>query len=705
MALEQLLGNPDYEQANIATKNAIFEKFAKDDPNFTKANEATKEAIRDRFGISQSAIDAQFQAAGQESLLNPKSNERNLGGVVKQSAIKGVAGLGDIVAGFPSDVGNILSWANTKNAEAPLKSRPVTGFLQRQGVLTPENEPNTPLLKAIDFTTQVGTSGGINPYSIGKSIATKPLLNAGADISKQFGRLAVAGPVGSATQQGMEYAGAGPIQQMIGTGLAMTGAGAATGGVRSTPADIVNRQLKGVTPEGMRLAELLQQDSYKLGMPITGAEAIAQATGQKGLTTTQRFLEQAQPSQATMNQFMAKRPAGVEKGFNVTVEGISPNMPTSATPYNLEQAGKEVLSGANIGVTRSVNPFYQKGMNEMQNLQAGKALPVLPSEVVALKSNPELGPAIQDAINHVTNDNYYKVKGLPESDPKVLNAAKIYLDTQYKNFSKNITDSEDKLKAGTAWGASRELDSYLSAKSPAYAQGSKNYEIAQKTQIGPLERSPVGQISEGKVTGETLMPQKPVSLYPEDIKRTADLLRRKNPEALPDWTRQQLESTFNETTQKLASGENQFGGPKFAATIAGNPQQRKNLQTLVTETGGMQAWKGFENFLDVAEAQGQRMPANSATAFNEMVKNELGSGIVSKGLTMFKPSNLVNWAENMQLGRNSDMLAKMLTDPDSVSKLQELARTGPRSAKAQVLANTLAGAYVAPKPELTEESK
>ena len=100
MALEQLLGNPDYEQANIATKNAIFEKFAKDDPNFTKANEATKEAIRDRFGISQKAIDLQFQSAGTPSVLDTKSNERNLGGIVKQSAIKGVAGLGDIVYGF-----------------------------------------------------------------------------------------------------------------------------------------------------------------------------------------------------------------------------------------------------------------------------------------------------------------------------------------------------------------------------------------------------------------------------------------------------------------------------------------------------------------------------------------------------------------------------------------------------------------------------
>jgi hypothetical protein len=697
MALEQLLGNPDYEQANIATKNAIFEKFAKDDPNFTSANEATKEAIRDRFGISQAAIDAQFQAAGTQSVLNPKSNERNLGGVIKQSAIKGVAGLGDIVGGFPADVENILTWANTKNAPVPVKSRPVTGYLQRQGVLTPENEPNNPLYKAIDFTTQVATSGGLNPVSMVRSATTKPLLGASADIGKQVGRTTVAGTVGSATQQGMEYAGASPIQQMIGTGLAMTGTGAATGGVRSTPADIVNRQLKGVTPEGMRLAELLQQESYKLGMPITGAEAIAQVTGQKGLTTTQRFLENAQPSQATMNQFMAGRPQGVQKGFNVTVEGISPNAPTSATPVNLQQTGKEVVSGAKSNLTKSVDPFYQQGYSQMG---------ILPeADIKTLRAKPKVGDAIDDAISHVTSDAYSGVKGLPANDPRVLNAAKIYLDAQYTRFTDPLAGSVNSTKAGNAFGGSREIDAYLNAKSPSYAQGSKNFEVAQKTQIGPLKAGPVGQIAEGNVGRDVLMPPAPISLYPADIKRTADLLRRKDPEALPDWTRQNLEGIFNETTQKLASGENQFGGPKFAATIAGNKQQRDNLRTLVTETGGMQAWQGFEKFLDFAEAQGQRLPANSATSFNEMVKNELGTGIVSKGLTMFKPSNLVNWAENMQLGRNADTLAKMLTDPDSVAKLQELARTGPRSAKAQVIANSLAGAYVAPKPEITEESK
>jgi hypothetical protein len=700
MALEQLLGNPDYENANIATRNAIFEKFAKDDPNFTSANDATKEAIRDRFGISQAAIDREFQSAGQQSVLNPKSNERNLGGVVKQSAIKGVAGLGDIVGGFPADVTNLYEYLTTKNAQVPLKSRPVTGYLQRQGVLTPENEPNNPLYKTIDFTTQVATGGGLNPASIVRSATTKPFLEAGADIGKQFGRTGAAGVVGSATQQGMEYAGASPIQQMVGTGLTMAGTGAVTGGVRSTPSDIVNRQLKGVTPENMRLAELLQQESIKMGMPITGAEAIAQVSGQKGLTTTQRFLEQAPASQATMNQFMTNRPAGVQQGFGVTVEGISPNAPTSKTPINLERAGQQVIRGAEKGVTASVNPFYQQGISQMQNLSAGKVLPVMANEVATLRKND----AIDDAINHVTGNSYTGVKGLPDTDPRVLTAAKVYLDAQYSNFLNKTAGSLDKTKAGNAFGGSRDLDAYLSAKSPAYAQGSKNFEIAQKTQLDPMKAGPVGQIAEGNVGRDVLMPNAPIALYPADIKRTADLLRRKDPTALPDWTRQNLEGIFNETTQKLSTGENQFGGPKFAATIAGNPQQRKNLQALVTETGGMQAWQGFEKFLDVAQAQGQRMPANSATSFNEMVKNELGVGPVSKAVTMLKPSNVVAWAENMQLGRNADILAKMLTDPDSVSKLQELARTGPRSAKAQAIANSLAGAYVAPKPEI-EESK
>jgi len=691
MALDQLIGNPDYENANIATKSAIFDKFSKTDPNFINANESTKEAIRDRFGVSQRAIDLQFQSAGTQSVLDTKSNERNLGGIVKQSAIKGVSGLGDIVMGFPKDVSNLYQYFTTKDAEMPLKSRPVTGFLQRQGVLTPENEPNNPLYKAIDFTTQVATGGGVNPYTLGRTIATKPLAQASGDIGKQFGRIAIAGPVGSATQQTLESMGAGPIQQMIGTGLTMGATGAATGGVRSTPADVVNRGLTGVTPAQLRLAEMLQQESVRLGMPLTGAEAIAQVTGNKALTATQRFVENAPASSATMSQFMAGRPAGVQQGFGNVMQQVSPNAPTSATPFNLQQAGQNVIRGAESSVTGNVTPYFT---------QAGKQA-VPNTDIAGMMTNPK----IADAVEYVRSTGTYGVKNEPANSLRTLIAAKQYLDDQYSKQINAVTGAE-KNAARITWTANRQLDDYLNTVSPDYARGSQKFEVAQKTQMNPLRQGVVGQIAEGATGADVLMPQKPVSLYPADIKRTADLLRRKDPNALPEWTRQNLEATFNETTQKLSSGENQFGGPKFAASIAGNKQQRDNLRTLVTESSGMQAWQGFEKFLDIAEAQGQRMQANSATSFNDLMKQDLGTGKVSKALAPLKLfSNVVDWAENVQLGRNTQMLAKMLTDPDSVAKLQELARTGPKSAKAQVLANSLAGAYVAPKPELTEEQK
>ena len=50
-SLREILADPNYINANQATKEAIFNKYAPLDQNYTQANEATQEAIRQRFGI------------------------------------------------------------------------------------------------------------------------------------------------------------------------------------------------------------------------------------------------------------------------------------------------------------------------------------------------------------------------------------------------------------------------------------------------------------------------------------------------------------------------------------------------------------------------------------------------------------------------------------------------------------------------------
>ena len=54
--LADVLKDPNYVNANAATKAAIFDKFSANDSNYTNANDATKLAIRTKFGVEAPTI-------------------------------------------------------------------------------------------------------------------------------------------------------------------------------------------------------------------------------------------------------------------------------------------------------------------------------------------------------------------------------------------------------------------------------------------------------------------------------------------------------------------------------------------------------------------------------------------------------------------------------------------------------------------------
>lgn len=65
-SLADIINDPNYVNANPATKKAIFDKYAPLDPNYNKANAATQEAIRIKFGVAQS------RAAEPEGMPGPR---------------------------------------------------------------------------------------------------------------------------------------------------------------------------------------------------------------------------------------------------------------------------------------------------------------------------------------------------------------------------------------------------------------------------------------------------------------------------------------------------------------------------------------------------------------------------------------------------------------------------------------------------------
>jgi hypothetical protein len=74
--LASILTDPNYINANEATKKAIFDKFSAQDTNFTNANPATQDAIRQRFGVASGAP----AASELPESLRPRSAEAAIPG-------------------------------------------------------------------------------------------------------------------------------------------------------------------------------------------------------------------------------------------------------------------------------------------------------------------------------------------------------------------------------------------------------------------------------------------------------------------------------------------------------------------------------------------------------------------------------------------------------------------------------------------------
>jgi len=103
-SLSQILADPNYVNANAATKAAIFDKYAPLDPNFANANTATQTAIRSKFGIGSMEQPAETETRANVGVELPrfaKENPNLYAGLVKARQLAGptVEMLGGVAGG------------------------------------------------------------------------------------------------------------------------------------------------------------------------------------------------------------------------------------------------------------------------------------------------------------------------------------------------------------------------------------------------------------------------------------------------------------------------------------------------------------------------------------------------------------------------------------------------------------------------------
>lgn len=505
---------------------------------------------------------------------------------------------------------------------------------------------------------------------------TGPMMRAGA--------LGGVGGEGAVDLSGTRGTGAEIWARLVGNILGAGGGAALEGAVRPTNPSILADATQGVKPSQFREAQALMDEARHMGAPLTGAEALSHvAGGNQYLGAMQRVAEQSRGGGAALAPFMAERTAGTGDAARRVIGGIGSR---SSAPEGVAQA----LSGAadqavirqRMEVSAATKPFYE----------AARMAPADAKDIVVLmqKIDAEIA-AVGPTSNAGRQLMAYRQRIAPDGVPVENIGA---LDQIYKETRDAVnalpTDPNAMQAAvrGVLGPINKDLGNTLSRMNDDLAYGRALHSIMTSEKVDPLTKGIIGRLTGAesfeKIEG-VLAPMNPKDITPAALSRAVEVIQREQPEIVGQFIQRYLDATFSETTRKTIGGARQFGGPAFAARIGGNADQRKNLQAIVEALpGGQTTWTGFRRFLDILEAQGKRLPANSATEFNKQLSQDLATGTVKFTV---KPLGALQEAyERWRYGANTSELARILTDPKSVDLIKKLAFEKPSTARAAAIA-------------------
>lgn len=482
---------------------------------------------------------------------------------------------------------------------------------------------------------------------------------------------------------------AGSLNGVKGTSLEpwVRGAAAlATGGaagIATAPGNVantINRSAQGLTRQQVEAAEQLFQEAQRAGNPITRPEAIQAVTnGASNFGNLQRVVE----GQGGMRENFAQRPGQVEQAAGQAFDSITPAAPNpSAIGPAVGTAAEGAINDVRGAINAASEPYYA----------AASTVRLTPAEMRQVRSLPGYAEA-RDAIRNDPQLARY-VQGLPEDSVGFLNEVKKQLDQQAQNANRPLAQNPNMQRAAGYGQDATAARTIAENASQDYANALAIQRQAREQFLQPLLDGPLGKLAATdtatKKAISVLFPNNPLPNSAQEIETAVRAVAQRNPYAARQLVRAHAESVFNETTQRLQSGANEFGGAKFAAVLRGNPQQAQNLEAAVRALpSGDQIWTGFDRFLTILEAQGTRQRIGSQTAFNQEVLQDLrqgklaseaGATIASGGLKL--PTKIKDRIERWRLGENVDELARLFTDPNAGREFGRLANAPNSGAQA-----------------------
>lgn len=440
------------------------------------------------------------------------------------------------------------------------------------------------------------------------------------------------------------------------------------------PERMVGKAARGTSEPQFAQAEALARDAQARGIQLTPAEAIQQVTGGgTRLGDMQRVVESTREGGQMMAPFMAQRPEQVRTAANHAINNISPR---SANPSMLgaqsQAAAQGVLDEMRQRINHMARPYYD----------ATKAQRLDPQDFAQLQANPSFSAAMQEVRGNA--ELAPLIAGQADDSVGVANEIVKRLDRGVEASRQTAMNPQgDNALASVRQGARAATDQAAAAASRDYRQARDIVAQGRQQVLAPLEAGPLGQVARSTDTRQaatSLLPKSPLAGSEGETGRAVGLLARRDEGTARGLLGQRLRDQFDESTRSLMSGQNQFGGAKFVKDIAGNSQQRANLDAALNALpNGQGAAQDIGGLLDVLAATGQRQAAGSKTSFNTSDLQDMARGGVGQvGQFISRPFGEARDAfARMRLGSQSEQLAQLLmSGPEGVRRVQELAAMG-----------------------------
>lgn len=174
-SLSEILEDPNYVNANEATKQAIFNKYSALDENFTSANPATQDAIRQKFGITPqptSPVGQSFDVLGQKFTPEQMQGIAERTGILPGKVQEGEEAKGAFSGMFGRNLYNyaadmVTAWGRStgNEDEAEEKAEKLRSYGERTYTPKDTTWKEDPISKIEEL------AGGSAPYILGPIMA------------------------------------------------------------------------------------------------------------------------------------------------------------------------------------------------------------------------------------------------------------------------------------------------------------------------------------------------------------------------------------------------------------------------------------------------------------------------------------------------------------------------------------------------------